>query len=192
MATQTWWYVARAGGLVSWTLLVASTVWGTLLATRTFGQRVTAVWMLEVHRYLATLAIAFTGVHLLGLVADDFVSFSWADVLLPMASDWHPLAVTWGVVGLYLLVAVEVTSVFRQHFSPRAWRAIHLSSYALFGVTTIHLLTAGTDSQDVLPDDIAVGLGVAAVFLAVLLLVWRSAPRYRPAPAQEGARDDLA
>jgi predicted ferric reductase len=192
MATQTWWYVARAGGLVAWTLLVASTVWGTVLATRAFGQRVTAVWMLEVHRYLAALAIAFTGVHLLGLVADDFVSFSWADVLLPMASGWRPLAVTWGIVGLYLLVVVEITSVFRQHLSPRAWRAIHLSSYALFGVTTIHLLTAGTDSQDVLPDDVAVGLGVAAVFLAVLLLVWRSAPRYRPAPAQEGVRDDLA
>jgi len=28
-----WWYVARAGGLVAWTLLATSTLWGLALTT---------------------------------------------------------------------------------------------------------------------------------------------------------------
>jgi hypothetical protein len=46
-------------------------------------------------------------------------------------------------------------------------------------VATVHLLTAGTDSADVLSDGIAIAVGVAAVFVGALLLTWRSAPRTR-------------
>ena len=35
MTSHFWWYVARSGGLVAWGLLVGSSVWGLLLATRT-------------------------------------------------------------------------------------------------------------------------------------------------------------
>jgi DMSO/TMAO reductase YedYZ heme-binding membrane subunit len=179
MTSHFWWYVARSGGLVAWGLIVASSVWGLLLATRTFGRRVTSAWMLAVHRYLGALAVVFTAVHVLALVADNFVHFGITDVLVPLASSWHPLAVAWGILGMYLLVTIEVTSLLRRHLSVRAWRGIHLSSYALFAVTTVHLLTAGTDSEDVLPETIAIGVGVAAVFIGALLLTWRSAPRTR-------------
>jgi hypothetical protein len=46
-------------------------------------------------------------------------------------------------------------------------------------VVTVHLLTAGTDADDVLPETFAIGIGVVAVFLGALLLTWRSAPRTR-------------
>jgi DMSO/TMAO reductase YedYZ heme-binding membrane subunit len=180
MAGHFWWYVARSGGLVAWTLIVASCVSGLLLATRTLGGRVTSAWMLALHRYLSALAIVFTAVHVIAIVADDFVHFGIADVLVPLAASWHPLAVAWGVVGMYLLVTIEVTSLLRRHLPMRAWRGIHLLSYALFAVATVHLLTAGTDSADVLPEAIAIGVGVTAVFVGALLLTWRSAPRTRP------------
>lgn len=179
MTSHFWWYVARSGGLVAWGLIVASSVWGLLLATHTFGRRVTSAWMLAVHRYLGALAVVFTAVHVLAIVADDFVHFGITDVLVPLASSWHPLAVAWGILGMYLLVTIEVTSLLRRHLSVRVWRGIHVSSYALFAVTTVHLLTVGTDSADVLPETITIGVGVAAVFIGALLLTWRSAPRTR-------------
>jgi methionine sulfoxide reductase heme-binding subunit len=132
-----------------------------------------------VHRYLGALAIAFTAVHVLAIVADDFVHFGIADVLVPLASNWHPLAVAWGILAMYLLVCIEVTSLLHRHLSVRVWRGIHLLSYALFAVVTVHLLTAGTERADVLPETLAIGVGVAAVFLGALLLTWRSAPRTR-------------
>ncbi|MFN8026366.1 MAG: ferric reductase-like transmembrane domain-containing protein [Acidimicrobiia bacterium] len=180
LATQLWWYVARAGGLVAWALVVASCVWGLLHATRALGRRPTPAWMLSTHRYLGALAVVFTAVHVLALLADSFVQFDPVDVLVPLVSPWHPVAVAWGVIGMWLLVAVEVTSLVRQRLSQGVWRAIHLSSYAVFALVSVHMLSAGTDAKSIVPETLAVALGVLAVFGAALLLTWRSAPKVRP------------
>ena len=179
MASHAWWYAARASGLVAWALVVASCAWGLLHALRTFGRRPTPAWMLSTHRYLSALALAFVAVHVVSIIADDFVQFGVADVLVPMASPWHPLAITWGIVGMYLLVVVEGTSLARQHLSQRTWRGIHMLSYVLLALVTIHLLSAGTDAKNLLPEVSAVLIGVAAVFGAAMLLTWRTAPRVR-------------
>jgi DMSO/TMAO reductase YedYZ heme-binding membrane subunit len=135
--------------------------------------------MLSTHRYLGALAVVFTGVHVLGLVADSYVHFGIAEVLVPLASSWHPVAVAWGVVGMWLLVAVEGTSLARQYLPQHVWRGIHLLSYPILALTTVHLLSAGTDARSLMPETVAVALGVVAVFGAALLLTWRSAPRAR-------------
>ncbi len=48
------------------------------------------------------------------------------DALIPFASNWRPAAVVGGVVGLYLLVAVEVTSLLMRKLPRRWWHRIHL------------------------------------------------------------------
>jgi len=183
MSSHLWWYVARAGGLVAWGLVVASCAWGLLHALRTFGRRPSPAWMLSVHRYLSTLAIVFVGVHVVAILADSFVQFSPADVLVPMVSTWHPVAVAWGIVGMYVLVAVEVTSLLRARLSPKVWRSVHVLSYVLLALVTIHFLAAGTDATDLLPTTSAVLIGTATVFGAAMLLTWRTAPRVRAAGA---------
>jgi predicted ferric reductase len=194
MADHLWWYTARAGGLVAWGLVVASCTWGLLLALRVRVLGTTPVspaWTLSLHRWLGALAVTFTGVHALALVADDYVEFGVDDVLVPYATSWHPGAVAWGIVGLYLLAAIEVTSVLRKHVGPRTWRTIHLLSYVLLGVTTIHLLTAGTDSTALLPEALAVVAGMVAVFGTAMLLTWRSAPRTRRVFADRAFADQV-
>jgi DMSO/TMAO reductase YedYZ heme-binding membrane subunit len=181
VASHFWWYVARASGLVAWALVLASCTWGLLHALRTFGRRPTPAWMLSTHRYLSALTIAFVAVHVVAIIADDYVHFGLTDVLVPMVSTWHPLAVAWCIVAMYVLVAVELTSLVRQRLSPRVWRGIHMLSYVLLALVTIHLLTAGTDANDLLPATSAVLIGVATVFGAAMLLTWRTAPRVRPA-----------
>ncbi|MET0421320.1 MAG: ferric reductase-like transmembrane domain-containing protein [Acidimicrobiia bacterium] len=181
MGSHFWWYTARACGLVAWGLVVASCAWGLMLALRVkvLGIRPTAAWTLSLHRWLSALAVTFTAVHVLAILADDFVGFSVGDVLVPFATSWHPVAVAWGIASMYLLVAIEITSLLRARLSYRAWRGLHLCSYVLLGATTIHLLTAGTDSTTVIPEAIAVVLGMFAVFSTVMLLTWRAAPKPR-------------
>jgi DMSO/TMAO reductase YedYZ heme-binding membrane subunit len=90
--------------------------------------------------------------------------------------------VAWGIVGMYLLLAIELTSLVRHRMSKRAWHAVHLLSYFLFATTTVHLLTAGTDAKALLASTAAVLLGSAAVFGSVALYVWRNdAGEPRPA-----------
>ena len=76
------WYVA-ASGILAWLLLSASVIWGLLLSTHLLQRRPSPRWLLDLHRFLGGLAVTFVGVHVLGLVADNYIHFGVADVLVP-------------------------------------------------------------------------------------------------------------
>ena len=116
MNPKLWWYVARASGLVTWVLVTCAVIWGLALSGRV-TKRPRPAWVLDLHRFLGTLSIVFLGVHLSALVADNFTHFGPAELLLPMASRWRPGAVAWGIVGLYLLVAIEATSLVKRRMT---------------------------------------------------------------------------
>ncbi|MCX7619423.1 MAG: ferric reductase-like transmembrane domain-containing protein [Acidimicrobiales bacterium] len=181
-----WWYLARATGIVAWALATGSVLWGMALSTRALGSRPRAPWLLDLHRFLGGLTVAFVGVHLLSLAADSYVEFSWRDLFVPMASNWKPGAVAWGVAAFYLLVAVEVTSLLMQRLPRRIWRAIHLASYVTYVLATVHFLTAGTDSGLVIVRLAAIVSTAAIVFFVAYLLVGpgraASARPSRPVP----------
>jgi predicted ferric reductase len=143
--SQLWWYVARSGGLVAWALLAASVLWGLALSTKVLRGRPRPNWILDLHRFLGGLALLFTGIHVVSLIADSYVHFGLVEVLVPFTGTWHPAAVAWGVISLYLLVAIELTSLVRKRISKRMWRMTHYLSFPLFLLTTVHALTAGTD-----------------------------------------------
>lgn len=157
MNQQLWWFVARAGGLMSWFLCTLAVVWGMALSTRLLGKRPTPAWLLDLHRFLGALAAIFASVHVAALVADGYVHFGVVDVLVPMASSWKPGPVAWGIAGFYLLLAVELTSLARRWLPLRLWRSVHMASLPLWAFSTAHLLTAGTDA------------GNAAVWSAILV-----------------------
>ena len=163
MTSHLTWYVARGSGIVTWGLLVASMVWGLLYATRVMRRRVSLWWLLGVHRFLGVLAIAFTGVHVAALVLDRYIDFSIKDVLVPFTSSWHPVATAWGIIAMYLLIAVEGTSLLKARLPHRWWRTIHLGSYLLFALATVHALSAGTDSRAVIGDGLAISIGAIAI-----------------------------
>ena len=122
---------------------------------------------------------------MVAILADGFVDFGIADVLVPMVSTWHPLAVAWGIVGMYVLLVVEGTSLARHRLSQRVWRGTHMLSYVLLALVTVHLLAAGTDATDLLPTVSAVLIGVATVFGCAMLLTWRTAPSAGRAPGSD-------
>jgi DMSO/TMAO reductase YedYZ heme-binding membrane subunit len=165
MSGHLWWDVARSSGMVSWSLLALSVVWGLTLSTRWLGHRVRPNWLLDLHRFLGGAAVVFVAVHVGALVADSYTHFGPTDLLVPFASHWHPVAVAWGVVGMYLLVAVEVTSLLRRHLSKRLWRATHLLSYPLFALATVHGLNAGTDAANPLFTWAVIATSVVVVLL---------------------------
>lgn len=168
MSEQLWWYVARAGGIVGWFLLATSVIWGLAISTKATAGKARPNWMLDLHRFLGGLAVIFVGVHVVGLVADDYVHFGLAELLVPMASSYRPAAVAWGIVALYALIAVEATSLARKHLPRRLWRTTHALSFPLFAFSTVHALTAGTDTTDAW---LQVTMAVACIAVAVLTAV---------------------
>jgi hypothetical protein len=177
--THLWWYAARAGGIVSWALLSASMGWGLGMASHLFKGKGRPARMLDIHGYLGTLACVFVAVHVIGILADGWISFGLADVLVPFHASWHPLATAAGVVALWLLVAVEVTSLVRDRLPTALWRRVHWASYGLFALATVHGLTTGSDTK---------GAVVAAVALVVAAISGGTAMRVMARQAEEEAR----
>ena len=81
---------------------------------------------------------------------------------------------TWGIVTLYLLIAIEVTSLWRRHLPVSWWRRLHMVSIAVFPLGTIHALTAGTDAGPLFRK-VVIGVTALVVLLWALRLI---APRW--------------
>ena len=192
------WYVARSAGWVAWLLLAASVGWGLALSSRLVRRRGAPAWLLASHRFLGLLTMVFVGVHLVGLWFDSYVAFDLGQLLVPMRSTYRPLAVAWGIVALYLLVAVELTSLLMRHIPRRWWHRIHLGSFLLLASATLHAFTSGTDRSNVFGRWTALVVSAILIFLVTFrLLVERRAQRNdlaaarRARAAAEADRDDI-
>src|SRR5262249_8753796 len=125
VSSQMVWYVARAGGIVAWAVAAASVIWGLALSTHVLGRKPRPAWLFDLHRFLGGVAVIFTAVHVVAILFDTYVHFGLINVLVPFTGTWHPAAVAWGIVAMYLLVAVEVTSLARSRIPKVLWRRVH-------------------------------------------------------------------
>lgn len=173
MSPQFWWYLTRASGIVAWLMLTCSVIWGILLSTKAFPGRRNPAWLLSLHRWLGGLTVSFLAIHLASLVVDDYVSFGLADLAVPFASDWKPGAVALGVLGAWLLVAVQLTSLAMRRLPRRFWRVVHLSSYVSFWLASMHAAFAGTDASSWLYR----GTAAASIAAVAWALMYRVANR---------------
>ncbi len=174
MNPQVWWYVSRASGLVAYALIVLTVAGGLLLSSRVTERKPPPEWVLDLHRFLGGLALTFTGVHLAGLLLDDYVEFGLLDLFVPFVSEWRPLAVACGTVALYLLLAVQLTSLARDRMPRALWRRVHFASFPLFLLTTVHTIAAGTDARN---PAVLLTVGGACALVAFLALLRVFLPR---------------
>ena len=89
-------------------------------------------------------------------------------VLVPLAAKWHPVALAWGVVAFYLLLAVELTSLARSRLPKTIWRRVHFASFLLFVFATIHGLAAGTDTKSTAARIVTAAVGSVFVGLTAM------------------------
>ncbi len=157
------WDVARASGLVTLALVSGSVLAGLAMSLRSSRRPAARAWMQDLHRFLGATAVAFLGVHIGSILLDTYTHFGPVNVLVPFTGSWHPGAVAWGIVGMYLMLAVELTSLARRHLPLGVWRATHLATIPLFGFSVVHALTAGSDRHSVY-----LRAGVAATVAAVV------------------------
>lgn len=166
------WLIARSTGLVAWWLAALSVLWGLTMTGRAARGRVTAAWLLDLHRHLSGTAVAFVALHVTALELDFTAPhIPLIAVVLPLRSPWRPGPVSWGVVALYLLLVVEVTSLFMNRLPRRLWRGIHLTSFVVFGLATVHVLTTGTDRTNLAVEWSALAQVAAFVFLCSYRLI---------------------
>ena len=146
MSTQILWFATRGAGIVSLILFSVVACLGLLSVARTQSAWWPRFLTVELHRTLALMSVAFVAIHIVTAVLDPFTHLGIAAALVPLASIYRPLPVAFGVVSIYLVGAVVVTSLLRDRIGHRLWRAVHWTSYLSWPLAVEHTLTAGSDA----------------------------------------------
>ena len=149
------WYLARGAGIAAFAMLSVATGAGALATRRPAGvgrRGIEARVIVQyVHRAAALGGLLLLVVHVSMLLADPSARVGVTGALLPFASGYRPLAVTLGLLAMYLLIAVAVSGLLRSRFArsaraARLWRGIHLASYSAWAMAAWHFLATGTDA----------------------------------------------
>lgn len=165
-----WWYVTRASALLSWVLMTLAVLWGILLSTRLLQRVDNPGWLQDLHRYLGGMSVIMAALHMVSLMLDGWLRFTLAEVLVPFATDFKPLATALGILAFYALVAVQGTSLVMNRLPRKFWKILHYLSYVALVLISFHAGLAGTDSGRWWYQALAVLL-ITSAMLAVLVRI---------------------
>lgn len=169
MNSQLLWFAARGSGVVSLILLTAVACLGLASVVRWQRPGWPRFLTADLHSNLALMSVVFIAVHIASAILDPFAKLGLTAATIPFASSYRPVWVGLGVISVYLLLAVLITSLVREQMGQRAWRAIHWVAYLGWPLAVAHSLGAGSDAFA--PWMMAVaGACIAAVLTA---LAWR-------------------
>jgi predicted ferric reductase len=158
----------RAAGIGAYLMLFLSICWGLVATTAPFGKRISKASATLVHQFMSTTGLVLLGVHLGGLLIDSFMPFAPADVFIPMHGTFKPVAVTFGIAGMYAMVFVIVLSWLRKRIGTKWWRRSHLLAVPTFTVALVHGVFTGTDTARPWMWWTYVGTGLVVLFLVVV------------------------
>lgn len=163
----TLWYLTRGAAITAYLLLTAVVAVGVALGFRGFEGLLRGWRVLDLHQVLTLLLGAFIGLHLLTLYLDPFEPFSVLKLVWPLAETYQPLGTALGVLALYLLLLVALSSWARRFIATRVWFTLHLASYAAFALLTAHGALVGTDAATPWMTGVYVGAGALVILLTV-------------------------
>ncbi|MBX3098634.1 MAG: 2Fe-2S iron-sulfur cluster binding domain-containing protein [Salinibacterium sp.] len=176
-----WWYVTRASAVIAWVLMTLSVVWGILLSTRIFRHSDNPGWLQDLHKYLGGASLVMVGLHMVSLMLDGWLSFTLPEVLVPFATDYRALPVALGILSFYVLLTVQLTSLFIAKLPRKAWKGIHYASYATLVLVAFHAGLSGTDVGQSWYGMVSIALVMVAL-VAVLVRMLASRKRETPQP----------
>lgn len=178
---MTLWYLIRAAGLAALVLLSLATALGALGSAR-FGRPDRRVIMQYLHRAAALLGLSLLAVHITAMLLDAKSGITVRAVVIPLASQYRPVAVALGTTAAYLFVVVALFGLLRGRMAgsergTASWRAIHVVSYAAWALGVAHGFLAGEDSGHTWVRGIDVAV-IAGVLLALATRLTRTRQRH--------------
>jgi hypothetical protein len=179
------WDIARAGGFTAYILLTLAVTIGLALTLRWQSGRRPSIINSELHNFLTLLALIFTGIHVLAVWIDPFTHFGWNEVFIPFLSHYRPIWMAFGIVALYLGLAIGLSTWLRPYIGYKLWRKLHVLTLVSFLLVTVHGIATGSDTRT--------WWGASIYLISVLLvgtLLWLRL--IKPANAQSKAHPALA
>jgi predicted ferric reductase len=158
------WHLTRSAGIVSYVLLLASTVWGLFVSNQLLRDWSPGPVSMTLHSTISWLAILLGLTHGLLLMFDDYFTYTLSNILVPFTGPYRPEVVGLGTLAFWMLVVIALSFPFKKVIGHRVWQRLHYVSYAAFGLVTAHGLLAGTDGEH-LGFRLLVGIGMVVVIV---------------------------
>lgn len=137
---------AHDGGVLEVSVLSARIAYALMCLTLTWGVLTSLGWVNRVtgrqalrsgHMILASLTLAFAGVHGMTFLLLDASTLSYADLFAPFATDVK-LRVTFGTLAFEGMLAATLAIGLRRFMSYWRWLWLHRLAYPAFGVGVLH------------------------------------------------------
>jgi predicted ferric reductase len=144
---MTTWIILRSAGIGAYVLLFLAVAWGLVGTTSALGKRVPKATATTLHQYLGTAVVALLVLHLGGLLLDKFRPFHLIDFVVPFHNHFRPWPVTFGILALYLMVIVLLTSWYKKRIGTAWWRRFHVWATPVFIMAMVHGVFTGTDTM---------------------------------------------
>jgi predicted ferric reductase len=142
------WDVARAGGFTAYVLLTLAVAVGLALSTQLQSpSRWPRLLNSELHNFLTLLSTIFVVVHILAVWVDPFTHFGWSEVFIPFVSSYRPVWMAFGIVALYLGIAIGISTWLRPRLGYTWWRRLHVLTLGVYAFATVHWIGSGSDTQ---------------------------------------------
>jgi predicted ferric reductase len=170
-SVQMWWYITRSAGIIAYLLLWFSTAWGLAVSNKILDPILHRMFTFDFHQFISLLAIGFLVLHISVLTLDNYLPFTWAQVLIPFIAPYRALWVGIGVISFYLIILVTVTFYMRKRIGMRTFRLIHVLSLLGYLGATLHGLYAGTDAPLLAMQIMYKGTLLVVVFLLAYWIV---------------------
>jgi predicted ferric reductase len=174
---RAYWYLSRSSAVVAYLLL-----WLSMASGITITNKLAQIWpggptVFDLHQYTSLLGLAFALFHAFILIGDQYINYTFGQVLMPFASvTYRPVWVGLGQLGCYMLVIVSLSFYVRRIIGHRLWRLIHFLNYVMFALALLHGLYSGTDSGEVWARGMYWGSTGSVLFLTTYRILYTFMP----------------
>jgi hypothetical protein len=154
------WYVSRISGVASFILLTLSVAGGIMLSSKMLIKvKIMKIpFAMEAHRIVSWAGLLLLLPHFGAFFFDEYIKLKPLELFVPFifkrditgaAGLNITLPVALGIIALYLILVLVVTSEFRGKLvNAKLWRLIHYSSFVAYLTFIYHGFFAGSDSNE--------------------------------------------
>jgi DMSO/TMAO reductase YedYZ heme-binding membrane subunit len=171
------WFLIRGSGIGAIVLMSASVMWGLMVSSKVFGRAIKARGLTWLHESLSISAIFAIVVHVVAVSRDDFIKFTWPELLVPGMSEWEPIAAAFGVMSFWTTLIVALCFYIKKRFGQWNWRRLHFLSFGAFGAGIAHAVMGGTDIDSPWVAGLYAGVVVGVLLLTAIRMVGGSATK---------------
>lgn len=169
---MTWTTLIRVSGLVALGLLIADVALGVLITGGVARRIVNVKQKQQAHVALGVLLVLAIITHVSAILGSHYLGWTYKDIF---ETGTGTSAHSAGVIALYLIALVAISTALKRWIPVTVWRTIHHTvPFAALALVVFHGLYAGTDAKTlriILP-------AVFALTLLVSIFIVRSSNSY--------------